>query len=208
MTPEALTLTGSHIRLEPLTLSHAEALVAASSSGDSELYRWTVVPQTLDDMTRYIRTALDWQDAGTAIPFAIVRLSDNAVIGTTRYWNMERWDWPSGHARHGNPHPDVAEIGWTWYAPSAIRTGANPEAKFLMLSHAFEVWKALRISLHTDSRNLRSQAAMERLGLRREGVIRAHKLAPDNTVRDSVRFSMIAAEWPEAKQRILPRQKT
>jgi len=208
MTPDALTLTGSHIRLEPLTLDHIEPLVTASAGGDPALYQWTVVPQNLDDMTRYVETALEWQSAGTAIPFAVIRLSDNAVIGTTRYWNIERWDWPSGHPRYGKHHPDVAEIGWTWYSPSAIRTGANPEAKFLMLAHAFETWSALRISLHTDSRNLRSQAAIERLGCRREGIIRAHKIASDNTIRDSVRYSMIAAEWPEAKQRLLQRLKT
>lgn len=206
--PGQPVLTGSHIRLEPLSLDHAEALVAASADGDHSLYQWTVVPRSLDEARDYIQTALDWRNAGTAAPFAIVRISDSAVIGTTRFWNMERWDWPAGHPRHGSPYADVSEIGYTWFAPSAIRTGANSESKFLMFQHAFEVWKSLRISLQTDIRNLRSQAAIERLGCRREGVLRVQKLAPDFTPRDSVRYSMIAAEWPEAKQRLLTRLKT
>lgn len=199
--PGRLVLTGDLVRLEPLGLHHAEALSAASTS-DRSLYQWTVVPHGIDEARAYIQTALEWREAGTAIPFVVIRNSDNVVIGTTRYWNIERWLWPSGHARHGNPHPDVAEIGYTWYAPSAIRTGANTEAKFLMLAHAFEVWNALRISLHTDLRNLRSQASMERIGFKREGILRAHKLAVDFASRDSVRFSMTAAEWPEAKQKL------
>ncbi len=205
---ESLTLTGQIIRLEPLTLNHAEALAAASASADPALYQWTYVPRGLDEALDYIKTALDWRDAGTAIPFAVVRISDNTVIGTTRFWNIERWDWPSGHPRRDSSYPDVAEIGWTWYAPSAVRTGANAEAKFLMLRHAFETWKSLRISLQTDVRNLRSQAAIERLGCKREGVLRAQKLSPDFVARDSVRYSMLADEWPEAKQRLLQRLKT
>jgi RimJ/RimL family protein N-acetyltransferase len=210
MTSHDLTLTGHYIRLEPLGREHIEALSAASAAldpdmTDPEIYRWTVVPQGIEEMTRYIETALEWRDAGTAIPFTVVRLRDETVIGTTRYWNIERWAWPKGHARHGSSSPDVCEIGWTWYARSAIRSGANPEGKFLMLQHAFETWNALRVCLHTDSRNLRSQAAMERLGFKREGVLRAHKLAVDGVARDSFRYSMIPSEWLEAKQRLLER---
>ena len=207
---EQLTLIGPRIRLEPLTRSHIEALSAASAAPDPKMadpaiYNWTVVPQGIAEMTQYVETALAWQDAGTAVPFAIVRLSDNVVIGSTRYWNIERWQWPNGNPRRDNPHPDVCEIGWTWYARPAIRSGANPEAKFLMLQHAFEQWKVLRVCLHTDSRNTRSQAAMERVGFKREGIIRAHKLAVDGVPRDSFRYSMTAAEWPEAKEMLLER---
>lgn len=205
-----MPLTGNHIRLEPLTRDHIEALSAAAAEPspgamDPTLYNWTIVPQSIAETTRYVETALDWQAAGTAVPFAVVRLSDEAVIGSTRYWNIERWLWPSGHPRHGNPYPDACEIGWTWYARSAIRTGANPEAKFLMLQHAFEVWNTLRVCLHTDARNTRSQAAMERIGFKHEGILRAHKLAVDAIPRDSFRYSMTAAEWPEAKQRLAAR---
>lgn len=212
MTSHDLTLTGGLIRLEPLRREHIGALTAASAAldpgmSDPEIYSWTVVPQGIDEMTRYVETALEWQEAGTAIPFTVVRLRDNAVIGSTRYWNIERWTWPEGSPRHGNPNPDTCEIGWTWYSRPAIRSGANPEGKFLMLQQAFEVWKTLRVSLHTDSRNRRSQAAMERIGFKREGVIRAHKLATDGVARDSYRYSMIAGEWPEAKKRLLERMR-
>ena len=205
-----LTLTGKLIRLEPLRRDHIGALAAASAAlapgmTDPEIYSWTVVPQGVAAITRYVETALEWQDAGTAIPFAVVRLQDEAVIGSTRYWNIERWAWQAGSPRQGNPYPDACEIGWTWYSRPAIRSGANREGKFLMLQHAFEVWNVLRICLHTDARNRRSQAAMEGVGFKKEGMLRAHKIAADGTVRDSFRYSMIAAEWPEAKQRLLER---
>ncbi|MFZ0663984.1 MAG: GNAT family protein [Acidobacteriaceae bacterium] len=210
MTSHDLTLTGRYIRLEPLGREHIEALSAASAALDPAMidpaiYSWTVVPQGIAETTRYVETALDWCDAGTAIPFAVVRLRDETVIGTTRYWNIERWLWPEGQTRHGNSFLDVCEIGYTWYTRSAIRTAANTEGKYLMLQHAFETWQALRVCLHADSRNLRSQAAMERIGFKREGVLRAHKLAADGVARDSFRYSMVAAEWPEAKQRLLDR---
>lgn len=208
MTPESLTLTGSHVRLEPLSLDHVPALAAASAeaaAADPTLYLWTPVPQGLAETTDYVKTALQWRDEGTAVPLAIIRQSDNIVIGCTRYFETERWAWPAGHERYNSPYPDVAEIGYTWFAHSAIRTGANTESKFLMLQHAFETWKAIRISLKTDARNLRSQTAIARLGCKLEGTLRAQKLAPDFTVRDSVRFSMLASEWPEAKQRLLTR---
>lgn len=204
-----LVLRGRYVRLEPLGRQHVEALSAASAADpslfDDSIYQWTIVPQGVDETAAYVQTALDWRDAGTAIPFVVLRSADDAVIGTTRYWNVERWLWPAGHQCYGKTTPDVAEIGYTWYARSAIRSGANTEAKFLMLQHAFEGWNAVRISLHTDTRNLRSQASMERIGFKREGIIRAHKLAPDFIPRDSVRFSMIAAEWPEAKQHLIAR---
>ncbi len=207
MSTRGLTLTGTLIRLEPLTREHIKPLAAASAadapSTDDNLYRFTVVPQGIDAATEYVNIALQWQREGTAVPFVVVRQRDNAVIGSTRYWNIERWPWPAGHARHGNPNPDACEVGYTWYARSAIRSGANSEAKFLMFTHAFEIWNSLRVCLHTDSRNLRSQAAMERLGCKREGVLRAHKMAADYTSRDSIRYSVVAAEWPETKQHIL-----
>jgi N-acetyltransferase len=195
---EDLTLTGKHIRLEPLSHSHAERLVATTAS-DPSLYQWTVVPRSIDEAAKYIEAALAWREAGTAVPFAIVRVGDNAVIGSTRFWNIERWAWPQDHARHGRVHPDACEIGYTWLTPSAIRTAANSEAKLLMLTHAFETWQALRVCLHTDVRNLRSRAAIERIGGKFEGVLRAHRLAADITPRDSARYSIIAAEWPHAK---------
>ena len=197
-------LSGSHIRLEPLSRSHADGLVAASA-GDAELYRWSAVPVGHDAVNRYIETALAWRDAGTAQAFATVRNADGAVLGATRFFDMERWAWPEGHARQGRRDPDVCEIGYTWLAHSAIRTGANTEAKLLMLTHAFEVWDALRVCLHTDARNQRSQAAIERIGGKFEGVLRAHRLAADCVPRDSYRYSIVAAEWPAVKQKLSDR---
>ena len=155
MGTKSFVLEGGHVRLEPLELRHAGALAAASAAEPS-LYQWSAVPQGKLEMTRYIETALRWRDAGTAVPFAIVRRSDNAVIGSTRYFDMERWAWPEGHARHGSSAADACEIGYTWLTISAIRTAANTEAKRLMLAHAFEPWRMLRVCLHTDKRNQRS----------------------------------------------------
>src|SRR5215471_6034775 len=135
MGAESIEFEGRHVRLEPLDLRHADALVAAAAAEPS-LYQWSAVPQGKREMMRYIGTALEWRDAGTAVPFAIVRLQDNAVIGSTRYFDMERWTWPEGHGRHGSIAADACEIGYTWLTASAIRTTANTEAKLLMLSHA------------------------------------------------------------------------
>ena len=154
---------------------------------------------------KYVTTALAWKEAGPAVPFAIVRLSDGVLIGSTRFWNIERWAWPEGHPSHGRSTPDACEIGYTWLARAAIRTAANSESKFLMLQYAFETWRVLRVSFHTDSRNQRSRAALERIGAKFEGVLRAHRMAADFIPRDSMRFSIIAAEWPEVRERLLAR---
>lgn len=203
-------LQGKHVRLEPLVPSHADALVAAATAAAAEglsLYQWSPVPQTKSDATRYIETALAWRDAGTAVPFAIVRAQDAAVIGSTRFWNIERWSWPQNHPQFGpreidSQQIDACEIGYTWFTRSALRTAANTETKLLMLAHAFETWRVLRVCLHTDVRNARSRAAIERIGGQFEGVLRAHRLAADYTPRDSARFSIIAAEWPAVKDRL------
>ncbi len=201
MATDNFTLQGTHIRLEPLGTHHIDGLVAAATNPD--LYRWSPVPQTVAAARKYVETALAWRDAGTAVPFATIRQSDNTVIGSTRFWNIERWAWPEGHPSFGRATPDACEIGYTWLAPSSIRTPSNTEAKFLMLTHAFEVWKVLRVCFHTDSRNQRSRAALERIGGQFEGTLRAHRMAADFTPRDSVRYSIVAAEWPRVKQRLL-----
>ena len=144
----------------------------------------------------YIDTALAWQNAGSAVPFATVRVGDGVIVGSTRFWNLERWAWPKGHPRSGREFPDACEIGYTWLTRSAIRTAANTEAKLLMLTHAFETWQVLRVCFHTDVRNLRSRAALERIGGQFEGILRAHRMAADYIARDSVRYSIVEAEWP------------
>ena len=144
------------------------------------------------------------------MPFAIVKLDDRlddsvdggVVIGSTRFWNLERWAWPQDHPRHGCSAPDACEIGYTWLTRSAIRTAANTEAKLLMLTHAFETWQVLRVCFHTDARNQRSRDALERIGGKFEGILRAHRMAADYSARDSVRYSILAAEWPDVKRRL------
>jgi RimJ/RimL family protein N-acetyltransferase len=220
--PESLVLAGRHIRLERLGLQHVDSLVAASAE-DRQLYQWSPVPQGKVEATKYIETALAWREAGSAVPFAIVTniVTNNAnlnsksdgnsksatsggggVIGSTRFFNLEFWAWPLGHARHGRTVPDACEIGYTWLTRSAIRTAANTEAKLLMLTYAFETWEVLRVCLHTDVRNERSRAAIERIGGKFEGILRAHRMAADFIARDSARFSIVAAEWPEVKERL------
>jgi N-acetyltransferase len=202
MSDDRFILTGRLVRLIPLEPGHADFLAAASVSGDAGLYRWSPIPHGADEAAKYIATALAWQQDGTSVPFAIVRAADDAVIGSTRFWNIERWGWPEGHPRQGRTDPDVCEIGYTWFSQDAIRTGANTEAKQLMLTHAFEAWRVLRVCLHTDARNQRSRAAIERIGGKFEGILRAHRMAADFTARDSARYSIIAAEWPEVKVRL------
>jgi N-acetyltransferase len=202
MSADSPVLHGKHVRLEPLEHRHLNGLVAAAAV-DPSLYAWSPVPQGRAEAARYIDTALAARDAGTAMPFATVRIADGQVIGSSRFFNMDRWPWPPGHPSHGRTAPDVCEIGYTWLTRSAIRTAANTEAKLLMLAHAFEVWRVSGVCLHTDVRNQRSRAAIERIGGKLDGILRAHRLAADFIPRDSVRYSIIPAEWPEVKQRLL-----
>jgi N-acetyltransferase len=195
-------LRGTFVRLEPLELRHAEGLAAAAAE-DPSLYRWSPVPQGKAEAEAYIGTAHSWRDAGTAMSFATVRANDGVVIGSTRFFNLEQWAWPKGHALHGRETPDACEIGYTWLAKSATRTAANTEAKLLMLTHAFEVWKVLRVCFHTDVRNERSRAALARIGGQLEGILRSHRMAADFIARDSARFSIVAAEWPGVKELLL-----
>ena len=201
MITEAPVLQGRHVRLEPLDRRHIAGL-AAASAGHAELYRWSPVPQGEAEAARYVETALRWKAEGFALAFATVRVTDGLVIGSTRFFAIERWPWPEGHPFHNRPTPDACEIGYTWLAHSAIRTAANTEAKLLMLTYAFESWQAHRVCFHADVRNARSRAALERIGGKFEGILRAHRMAADYIPRDSARFSIVAAEWPEAKQKL------
>jgi len=198
---DSTILTGRHVRLEPLSRRHVPGLVAAAAE-DPALYKWTPLPLDTAGMTRYVDTAVRWREEGTGLPFATVRASDGAVVGSTRFFLIERWDWPPGHREAGRTGPDGCEIGYTWLAASAIRTAANTEAKLLMLTHAFEEWRVHRVCFHTDVRNERSRAALARLGALFEGTLRAHRLASDLIPRDSARFSITAAEWPGVRARL------
>ena len=197
-------LAGRHVRLEPLAHVHIPGLVAAARE-DPALYRWSTVPQGVMEMAQYVDSALGGREAGSALPFATVRAEDDMVIGSTRFFELERWAWPAGHPHSRRNGFDSCEIGYTWLAASASRTAANTEAKLLMLSHAFEAWGVHRVCFHTDVRNERSRAALERIGAQFEGVLRAHRLAADLVPRDSARYSIVAAEWPQLKQRLQER---
>jgi len=188
-------LIGQHVRLEPLQLRHLPGLVAASA-GEPELYRMSKVPVGADEVRRFIDTASAARDAGTAAPFAVVRLANEAIIGSTRLFDLGWWAWPQGHPRHDHEGPDTCEIGYMWLTRSAIRTAANTEMKRLMLTFAFETWDVQSVCFHTDARNERSRRALGRIGARYEGILRAHRLAADDQPRDSARFSVTATDWP------------
>lgn len=193
---EAPTLDGRICRLDPLRPEHAEALAAAVAE-DPSLYRWTWVPGSVPAAREYIAEATSPPFVG----FATVRLSDGRIVGSTRF-RYEFWDWPAGHEYHGRTTPDVVEIGWTWLAASALRSGINSEAKLLQLRHAFEVWQVHAVQLKTDSRNERSRTAIERLGAHFDGVVRAARPAADGTIRDTAYFSILDSEWPGVERRL------
>lgn len=201
---ELVTLEGEFVRLEPLERRHAAELVEASAA-DTSPYTWSIVPVGREAVDKYIDTALGWRDAGTALPFATVRKSDGKVIGSTRFWEMEKWAWPEGSAHDGKHVYDTGEIGYSWLTASAIRTAANTEAKLLMLTHAFETWKMCSVHLCTDERNERSANAILRIGAKFEGTLRAHRMAADFTPRNTLRFSIVASEWPEVKEKLQER---
>jgi RimJ/RimL family protein N-acetyltransferase len=196
-----VVLEGKYVRLEPLALHHVEGLVTASAE-DPSLYQWSPVPQGQIQTIKYTETALTWKQAGSALPFAILRREDGAIIGSTRFWNIEFWSWPEGHPLHGRGTPDACEIGYTWLTRSAIRTAANTESKLLMLTHAFESWTTFRVCFHTDVRNSRSRAALERISGRFEGILRSHRMAADFVPRDSARYSILIDEWPAVKEKL------
>ncbi|MEU4096709.1 GNAT family protein [Streptomyces sp. NPDC026673] len=197
--PEPVTLEGKHVRLEPLGAAHTDGLLrAATESRDT--YAFTKVPDDHDTMARYIEEALQEQATGAALPFAVRDVQRDTLVGSTRFLDLDYWTatpaWPAGRSvPRSGAVPTVAEIGSTWLGASAQRTPCNTEAKLLLLTHAFDVWGVLRVTLKTDARNARSRAAIERIGGRFEGIRRAHTLAVDGTVRDSAYFSILREEW-------------
>ncbi len=180
-----VTLEGQFIRLEPLGMEHRPALCAVAF--DEDIWRWaTVSMQTPDEMRRYIETALRWQREGSALPFAITLQRTGQAVGSTRFANID-----TSNRR--------LEIGWTWLARPWQRTAANTEAKYLLLSHAFEELGAVRVEFKTDTHNAQSRRALQRIGAREEGTLRSHMLLETGRIRDSVYYSIIAPEWPAVK---------
>lgn len=194
-----VTLDGRFVRLEPLRMEHVPALGEAASE-HRDTYGWTWVPEDEAAMAAYVQAALDLRAQREAIPFATIQRETGRVIGTTRFANFEHLPWPAGNPhQRGASYPDGVEIGWTWLAASDQRTAINTEAKYLMLCHAFEAWRVHVVRLKTDERNARSRAAIERIGGRLDGIVRAHAVGRDGAVRDSAFYSILEAEWPAAK---------
>lgn len=202
----AVTLEGRLVALEPLCLDHVDELAAAAAE-DRTTYGYTHVPAGREEAVAYVEQAIDARSTGRQLAFAVRRLSTGRIAGSTRFMDLDVFTWPppflkSGPAPTDERPPSVAEIGSTWYAASAQRTGVNTECKLLMLEHTFDRWHALRVSLKTDARNERSRAAIERLGAVFEGVRRAHSLAVDGTVRDTAYYSIVSDEWPAVRGRL------
>lgn len=192
------------MRLEPIAADHAAPLAEAAAENRAS-YGFTWVPDGLDDALSYVDRALEYQATGRALPFAVRRLADERVIGCTRFLDLQVFTWPPpwppgvglGPEPADDQPPSVAEIGATWYAASAQRTGVNAECKLLMLTQAFDVWRVHRVTFKTDARNRASRGAIERLGAMPDGVLRAHSPASDGTIRDTAYYSVLAAEWSE-----------
>jgi N-acetyltransferase len=194
---EVPVLRGDLVVLEPLEKRHLGDLVAAAAE-DRGSFGFTSVPDGADAAADYIATQVHAADAGELVPFAQIRVSDGRAVGCTAYLNVR--------THPGRVDPFAVEIGWTWLGASAQRTGINTEAKLLLLGHAFEAWRVVRVDLKTDSRNERSRRAIERLGARFEGVLRNWQpsLAAGEAgrYRDSAMFSIVAGEWPEVRTKL------
>ena len=207
--PVPVSLLGRSVRLEPLEVRHIEPLAAAAAE-DRSSYAFTPVPHGIEATARYVADALAAQEAGRAVPFATVRVSDGTVVGSTRFCELDYWQgpviWPPApRGPFGDPLsaiPDAAEIGATWLSARAQGTGINTEAKLLMLRHAFETWGVRRVSMRADARNGRSRAAIERLGAVLEGVHRAHTRGLDGLVRGTAFYSILDEEWPVARAQL------
>ena len=189
---EAVKLEGELVRLEPMTAAHEDGLWEASR--DPETWRWLSVfqPETREQMHDYVESALALKAAGTEMPFTTIRQEDDRVLGSTRYLALR-------------PENRSLEIGWTWLTPEAWGTGANVEAKLLMLGDAFERLGCLRVELKTDARNERSRGAMAALPAQFEGVHRKQMLVRDGLRRDSAWYSVIDDEWPAVRANLLRR---
>jgi RimJ/RimL family protein N-acetyltransferase len=187
---EPITLTGRWVRLEALAESHREPLRGAAD--DERIWQHTLVRGRGPEFDTWFDEAIKQRDSGRQVPFAVRRLHDESLVGSTSYQDVV--------LRHKR-----VEIGSTWYNPAVWATQVNPECKLLLMTHAFEVLGVNRVSFVTDLRNERSQAAIARLGAVREGVCRSHMITQGGRVRDSVLFSIIAPEWPQVKARLLAR---
>jgi RimJ/RimL family protein N-acetyltransferase len=185
LAPAHIVLEFNGIRLEPLAPGHADGLRAAASDGELWNLRVTSVPAP-DQVDSYIQAAIG---TPSRLAFAVVELDSGTVVGSTSYHDIV-------------PAIDRMEIGYTWYARSRQRTHVNTSCKLLLLSHAFDTLGCAVVGLRTDNFNFASQAAIERMGARKDGVIRHHQARRDGTVRDTVMYSITRGEWPEVKSHL------
>ncbi|HEY7415433.1 MAG TPA: GNAT family protein [Ktedonobacteraceae bacterium] len=186
---EPVVLSGSVVRLEPMQPQHAAALIEVGQDDSNWMYMTANPTGSLESMQAWISVTLTEMEHGRELPFVIVQQSTERIVGSTRYMDIRAKD-------HG------LEIGATWLTPEVRRTTMNTECKYLLLCHAFETLKAIRVQLKTDSRNIRSQEAIERLGAMKEGVLRNHIIMPDGQYRHSVYYSVLGQEWPAVKARL------
>ncbi|MCA3222034.1 MAG: GNAT family N-acetyltransferase [Burkholderiales bacterium] len=187
-TPEPVTLFGRQVRLEPMHADHEPGLQEAAADGELWRLRVTSVPEP-EQTAMYIANALMGQQDGIMLPFVVRLTSTGKLIGSTRYHDIL-------------PDVDRVEIGYTWYAQSLQRTAVNTECKLLLMTHAFEALGCAVVGLRTDNFNFASQRAIERLGARKDGVVRHNARRRDGTVRDTVMYSIVAGEWPEVKAQL------
>ncbi|HEV7701038.1 MAG TPA: GNAT family protein [Pyrinomonadaceae bacterium] len=185
MNVEPVVLEGKYVRLEPMRVDHLPALCKAGVV--DALWQWTTaIVKDEADMERYLRTALADQAKGIALPFVTIDRKTDTLVGSTRFGNIDTQN-------------RKAEIGWTWINPEFQRTVINTEAKLLMLTHAFDVWKCVRVELKTDSNNKVSRKAIKRIGGIEEGTLRNHMIRENGQYRHSVYFSIIDSEWESVR---------
>lgn len=188
---EPVVLEGEFVRLEPLSPEHFDALCEVGM--DESLWRLTSnIVETREDLRRYVDTALNDFEKKIALPFVTMDKAQNKIVGSTRFGNIDTLN-------------RKTEIGWTWINPAWQRTYINSEAKLLMLAHAFETWKCIRVELKTDVLNDKSKNAMRRMGAKEEGTLRNHMITERGRFRDSVYFSIIDSEWQDVKRNLTAR---
>jgi N-acetyltransferase len=184
-----VTLADRGIRLEPLALAHEAGLREAAADGELWNIRVTSVPEP-ENTKKYIEDALKLREEGNRFAFAVIEEATGRVLGSSSYHDIL-------------PAVKRVEIGYTWYAQSMQRSHVNSTCKLMLMTHAFETLQCRTVGWRTDNFNFRSQAAIERLGARKDGIVRGHAMRRDGTVRDTVMYSMSAGEWPEAKAQLL-----
>lgn len=189
MIVEPVVLTGDHVRLEPMIAAHAPELAEIGVGQNFWDFMVYGRMDNSEDMLGWVNEIIARAQKGTDLPFVVIQLSSGRVAGATRYLNISAID-------------RGLEIGGTWYGPEFQRTIMNTECKYLLLGHAFETLGAIRVQLKTDLRNERSQRAIERIGAKREGILRNHMILPDGRYRDSVYYSILNSEWAEVKSRL------